>query len=165
MKILVFSDSHSSLRFMRRCIDRLLPQQVIHLGDYYEDAEAIAEGYPHIRFHQVPGNGGSRGPDGKAPLVLCYDIGGVRMLMTHGHLHGVKSGGADRLLAEARLKGAEAVLFGHTHVPVCYREEDGLLVLNPGSCRGDSGSAAEMEIADGKITACRILRQADLDAL
>ena len=164
MKVLVFSDSHSSLRFMRRCIDKLQPHQVIHLGDYYEDAEAMAEEYPGIRFHQVPGNGGSRGPDGKAPMVLCYDIGGVRMLMTHGHLHGVKSGGPERLIAEAREKGAKAVLFGHTHVAVCYREADGVLVLNPGSCRGDGGSAALMEVEAGKVSACHILWQADLDA-
>ena len=43
MKILVMSDSHSSLRFMRLCIDRLKPQHVVHLGDLYEDAQAISE--------------------------------------------------------------------------------------------------------------------------
>lgn len=125
----------------------------------------MAEENPHIRFHQVPGNGGSRGPDGKAPLVLCYEIGGVRMLMTHGHLHGVKSAGQDRLLREAREKNARAVLFGHTHVALCYRTDDGILVLNPGSCRGYGGSVAEMEITDGEIIACRLLRQADLDEI
>lgn len=165
MKVLVMSDSHSSFGFMRMSIEKVRPQHVIHLGDYYEDATAMAEENPHIRFHQVPGNGGSRGPDGTAPLVMCYEIAGVRMLMTHGHLHGVKSFGLGKLVAEARQRNAQAALFGHTHEPLCYREEDGLLVLNPGSCRGYGGSVALLEIEDGKIAACRFLRQADLDEL
>ena len=37
MTILVFSDSHSSLSFMRRCVDSVKPDALIHLGDYYED--------------------------------------------------------------------------------------------------------------------------------
>ena len=39
MKILVFSDSHSAMRFMRNCVDAIKPQAIIHLGDYYDDAE------------------------------------------------------------------------------------------------------------------------------
>lgn len=165
VKILVMSDSHSSLGFMRLSIDKIRPQHVIHLGDCYEDATAMAEEYPHIRFHQVPGNGGSRGPDGTAPLVMCYDIAGVRIFMTHGHLHGVKSGGTDKLVSEARARDARAALFGHTHEALCYWEEDGFLVMNPGSCRGYGGSVALMEVEDGKIVTCRILRQAELDEM
>ena len=46
MKILVLSDSHSALRFMRQCIDRVKPHAVIHLGDYFDDGEAMKEEYP-----------------------------------------------------------------------------------------------------------------------
>ena len=56
MKILVLSDSHSSLSYMRRCIEAVKPDIMIHLGDYYDDAEAIAEEYAHIPMVQVPGN-------------------------------------------------------------------------------------------------------------
>ena len=45
MKILVLSDSHSSLSYMRLCIEAVKPDIMIHLGDYYDDAEAIAEEY------------------------------------------------------------------------------------------------------------------------
>ena len=48
MKVLVLSDSHSSLYFMRQCIERTKPDAVIHLGDYFEDGAAMAEAYPHI---------------------------------------------------------------------------------------------------------------------
>lgn len=161
MKILVMSDSHSSLRFMRLCIDRLKPQHVVHLGDLYEDAQAIREDYPHIRFHMVPGNCDSYLIRNTEPAVLCYDIDGVHLFMTHGHLHGVKSG-LSRLVYEARQMQAQGVLYGHTHEKLCRREEDGLWVINPGSCRGDHGSVALLETADKKISACTLLGQADI---
>ena len=50
MKILVLSDSHSALRFMRQCIDAVKPNAVIHLGDYYDDGQAMAQEYPTIHF-------------------------------------------------------------------------------------------------------------------
>ena len=48
MKILVFSDSHSSLRFMYRCVETCKADIIVHLGDHYDDAEALAEKYPHV---------------------------------------------------------------------------------------------------------------------
>ena len=56
MKILVLSDSHSTLNFMRRCIDAVKPDTIVHLGDHYDDAEAMKEEYPRIPLYQVPGN-------------------------------------------------------------------------------------------------------------
>ena len=68
----------------------------------------------------------------------------------------------ERLIADARSRGAEAVLYGHTHSARCTRDEDGLWVINPGSCGSYSGSVAVMEIEDKKISACRILSQTDI---
>ena len=42
MKILVLSDSHSALSFMRRAVDAIKPDAIIHLGDHYDDGETIA---------------------------------------------------------------------------------------------------------------------------
>ena len=50
MKVLVLSDSHAALSFMRLCIDKVKPQHVIHLGDHYDDGKAMAEEYPQIPF-------------------------------------------------------------------------------------------------------------------
>ena len=50
MKLLVFSDSHSALFFMRRCIDAVRPDVIIHLGDFYEDGQVIKAEYPDILF-------------------------------------------------------------------------------------------------------------------
>ena len=43
MKILVLSDSHSSLAFMRKAISTVEPDAVVHLGDHYDDGETMAE--------------------------------------------------------------------------------------------------------------------------
>lgn len=165
MKILVLSDSHSSRSFMRHCIQSIRPEHVIHLGDHYEDGIVMAEEYPHIRFHQVPGNCDRYRMERDVVDVLCYPIGGVKLFMTHGHKHGVKSD-IHRVMADAREHGAQAVLFGHTHSALCfYAEEDGLWVLNPGACGSWGGSVGIIEIEDNKITACRIVRQADIEIM
>ena len=86
------------------------------------------------------------------------------MYMTHGHKHNVKQYLAG-LLRDARACRVQAVLYGHTHVADCHREEDGLWVLNPGSCGYGGGSAGLMEVENGKITSCRILKQDDLEEM
>ena len=69
------------------------------------------------------------------------------------------------LLMNARNAGAQAVLYGHTHEAVCNLEDDGLWVLNPGACGSSGGSVGLIEVDQGKIIACRILRQADLEEM
>ena len=54
MRILVLSDSHSTLSVMRLAIDRIRPDMILHLGDHYDDGEAMHEEHPHIAFYQVP---------------------------------------------------------------------------------------------------------------
>ena len=162
MKILVLSDSHAGLSFMRRCIRAVKPDAMIHLGDLYEDGEAMAEENPHIRMHQVPGNCDRYRMVRFEPAVRCYPVGGVKLYMTHGHEHNVKLT-LCRLLADARAMEAQAVLYGHTHIADCHREEDGLWVLNPGSCGHAGGSVGIIETKDNIITSCYILRQENLE--
>lgn len=161
MKILVLSDSHASLRQMRAWIAKIRPSAVIHLGDHYDDGQALQEENPQLPFWLLPGNCDRwRSPVG-APEMLCADVCGVRLFMTHGHNHHVKQG-IGAFLADARRFDAQAALYGHTHRPDCHQEPDGLWVLNPGSC-GNGGSAGLIETENAKIKACRLLRQADLE--
>ena len=160
MKILVLSDSHSALRPMRQAIDKLKPDHVIHLGDLYDDGQSIADMYPHLRVHQVPGNCDYRRAGQWWPDFLCYDVGGVRLYMTHGHLEGVKSD-TQRLIALARQNKAQAVLYGHTHRAECY-QIDGLLVMNPGTCQSYEGTVGVLEIDGEKISASGIFSLAEL---
>ena len=164
MKILVLSDSHAGLSFMRRCIDAVRPDAVLHLGDYYDDGSSMAEEYPQIKFYQVPGNcDAHRGyvPD---PETRLETLAGVRILMTHGHRHHVKQT-IIRLLADARASRVAVVLFGHTHSAYCAQEEDGLWVMNPGSCGYFGGSAGLLEVKGGDVLQCRVLREEDINVL
>ena len=164
MKILILSDSHASLRFMRQCCEKVKPQVMIHLGDYYDDGQPIAEEFPSITVYQVPGNCDKyRAPIG-APEILIQGIGGVKFYLTHGHRHHVKMTRIS-LLRDARAVGAAVVLYGHTHEVDCHREEDGLWVINPGSCGYGGGSAGIVEVDKGKIVSCRIIRQEDLEEM
>ncbi len=141
---------------MRRCIDVLRPDAVIHLGDHYDDGAAMAEQFAYTVFYQVPGNCDRyRCPPSAAP-ILCCSVGGVVLYMTHGHIHKVKQG-IGALLADARRSGAQAALYGHTHRADCHQEPDGLWVLNPGSCGSSGGTAGVLELNNGKIVSCRII--------
>ena len=159
MKILVLSDSHSSLRFMNRGVEKLKPDAIVHLGDYYDDGETIAEAWPNIPLHQVAGNCDKYRAPISAREFLCYPVGGVMLCMTHGHNHHVKQG-LYSLLADARRNEASAVLYGHTHIPDCHQEEDGLWVLNPGSAGYGCGI---VETDGSKVTACYLLTEKDLE--
>lgn len=160
MKLLVLSDSHSMLSFMRRCIRQVEPDAIIHLGDYFQDGETMKEEFSWIPFYQVPGNCDRyRCPPGQ-PEILVETIDGVKLYMTHGHRHNVKMY-LGALLRDARKCKADAALYGHTHEPDCSLEEDGLWVLNPGSCGYGGGSAGLIETRNGKILTCRILREED----
>lgn len=164
MKILVLSDSHSALRFMRQCVEKIKPNAVIHLGDYYDDAQALEEEYPAIRHIRVPGNCDRYRCPPFARQVLCEKVCGVYLFLTHGHTHRVKSG-IGALLSDARKCRVQAALYGHTHVADCHLEEDGLWVLNPGSCGYGGGSAGLIETDGNKISACYLVRQANLEEM
>ena len=73
------------------------------------------------------------------------------MLLTHGHYYNVTVG-VERLKEEARERGIDIAMFGHTHRP--YLEiGDELVILNPGSIsfprqEGRKPSYILMEIDD-----------------
>ena len=134
---------------MYDAIETHSPHQVIHLGDLLSDAEELSYTYPQLPICTVPGN-----CDGwtDAPLKKLITLGGVRILLSHGHLWGVK-GGYDGAIAAARACEADILLFGHTHVAVCRQLEDGLWMMNPGSSRSSYGL---IQIQDGAAH-CSIL--------
>lgn len=162
-RILVLSDSHSGTSFMHWCVDTVKPDAIIHLGDYYDDGWLIHEENRHIPFYQVAGNCDLYRVPPHAREILIDRVCGVDLYMTHGHRHGVKST-TDRLINDARTAKVQAVLYGHTHIPDCRKDED-LWVLNPGSSGSWGGSAGIMEVENGKIHNCRIFRYGDQEEL
>ena len=135
MKILVFSDSHRSIGGMLDAIDAHRPDQVIHLGDLQSDAEELTYVYPKLPICMVPGNCDGWTMD---PLKKQITLAGKRILLSHGHLWGVKKG-YEAAVADARAVGADILLFGHTHRALCQQLEDGLWMMNPGASRASYG--------------------------
>lgn len=131
MKILVFSDSHGNEDNMIRAVERERPftlDAIVHLGDGWRDAEALHRLYPRIPLEQVPGNCDLGRFEERERVVF---FGDCRVLLCHGHTLGVKSS-LLRASYEARERGAQALLYGHTHIPhIDYH--DGLWLVNPGS--------------------------------
>lgn len=156
MKILVLSDSHSTIHYMRQFVDQTCPDVIIHLGDHYDDGQCLAECYPQIILHQVAGNCDRYRCPPSAREMLCYPLGGVMTYMTHGHNHHVKMG-LGALLKDARTMQAGLVLFGHTHKAYCVQESDGLWVLNPGSAGAGAKTAGLVTIENGAVIKCEIL--------
>ena len=164
MKILVLSDSHSAMSFMRRCVKTVRPDAVVHLGDHYDDGESLKEEFPGIPFYQVPGNCARYRCVPGTPDIRVERIFGLDVYMTHGHRHSVKQY-LGALLKDARMCRVKAVLYGHTHVPDCRQESDGLWVLNPGSCGYYGGTAGLILTEQGRILDCWILHDSDLSSM
>jgi len=129
---------------MYDAIDAHQPDQVIHLGDLQRDAEELTYAFPKLPIFMVPGNCDGWTTD---PLKKQITLAGKQILLCHGHLWGVKRG-YDAAVADARASGADILLFGHTHRPLCQQLEDGLWMMNPGASRSSYGL---ITIEDGHI--------------
>jgi putative phosphoesterase len=148
MKIAVFSDSHSDVASIIKTIEKEKPDIVFHLGDHASDTARIKLP-PYVNaLHTVLGNCDI----GDYPTELLIRLDGRLFYLMHGHTKGVKLG-LDRAIASAIEKGADALLYGHTHVPKIdfYRN---LLVFNPGSSRkspasGQNGTYGVITLENG----------------
>ena len=155
MKILVFSDSHNCIAPMLKMVQATSPDIICHLGDHDTDALTLEAAYPHIPLYVISGNCDIDGLGGvvNSPNidsfwgdVLTFKAEGKRIAMTHGDRYRVKSG-LEKLIPIGRERGADILLFGHTHIPY-YAQIGDMHVLNPGPA---SHSCALIEITDGEI--------------
>lgn len=148
---IVVSDTHGNLIGIRKVVAQY-PQAhgIIHLGDYMKDALVLKQEHPDWEHFSVPGNCDYAL---NTPNELVLEIEGKKLLLTHGHHDNVKNG-TTRLETKALSNGYDAVLFGHTHVPL-YKMVSSVHVINPGSPtypRGFSGPTyALLEIGQGNI--------------
>ena len=144
MDILVLSDSHGRRDMIEEAVHRQIkkPDAVIFLGDGLRDMENAQIG--DIPLYTVAGNcdmGGFFCCD-DAPDEQNLFFGDKRIFFTHGHKYGVKSTLAP-LISEAAARGADIILFGHTHIAFekviltdneyGIKTEKPIYVLNPGS--------------------------------
>ncbi len=146
MRALIFSDSHGSISSMTNVIDREKNiDYIIHAGDVYKDVCELIKFYPDKNFIYVIGNNDYFVKN--QPSERLFELGGVKIFLTHGHNYSVKYG-LYNIYAAAREKGASLCIFGHTHSRL-NEEQDGIRLFNPGSSVRSSGL---LEIQDGKIT-------------
>lgn len=128
MKILIVSDTHKKHSNLQAIIRKEEPfDQMIHLGDAegYEDEIAAMIECP---LEIVSGNNDFFSYLPREKEIM---IGDKHALITHGHYYYV-SAGIEDIKKEARGRGMDIVMFGHTHRPIIeYGEE--VVALNPGS--------------------------------
>ena len=152
MKILIVSDTHRSNALFLQLVAKYEPlDMIIHCGDI-EGSELTIDSASKCPVHMVAGNNDFFSD---APLEDEFMIANHKVYLTHGH-HYYISMGNELLKDEARSRGADIVMYGHTHRPVIERD-NGLLVINPGSLtyprqEGRRPSYAIMDVAeDGTI--------------
>jgi len=131
-KLLVLSDSHGHVAPLAAALawaKGVAPDAAVFLGDGLGDIDrAAARAGFSCAWHKVRGNNDIGFPCQEAE---AFEFGGRRFFICHGHRYSLY-GGTDMLAAAARGRGADAALFGHTHVPL-VADAGGLLLLNPGS--------------------------------
>lgn len=150
MKILIVSDTHGSHRNLEKVIERTEGiDLLIHLGDT-EGKEDYIEALADCPAYIISGNNDFFSD---LPREKEFVLEGKSIFITHGHPYYV-SMGEERLRKAAKDKGADIVMYGHTHKP-SYSVEDGIMVLNPGSIAyprqsGRKPTYMVMEIEEGK---------------
>lgn len=128
MRVLIVSDTHGKHENLREVLRREARfDKMIHLGDAegYEDEIAAMADCP---MEIVAGNN-----DFFSMLEREKEIwvGKYKALITHGHYYYV-SAGVEDIKKEARGRGMDIVMFGHTHRPL-VDQSGGIVALNPGS--------------------------------
>ena len=121
---------------------------VIHAGDFtavpvldaFEDASQ--------RLVAVHGNADDPAVRERIPAARTVEYGGVRIAVTH-----TRRGGATALSMFGRERGADVVVFGHTHRPTVV-EGRGVTLCNPGSHadpRGNRPGHIELDPDEGGL--------------
>lgn len=147
MKILIFSDSHGAAEALVRAVAVTGPDLIVHLGDGLRDCGLILERFPQIPLRRVRGNCDF----GSVELAEDEFVAeGKRFFATHGHRYSVKSG-LTAVVEAAQHRGADVLLFGHTHRPVAERRER-LLVINPGSIGSAPHPYGVVTVEHGKLS-------------
>ena len=134
MLLAIVSDTHlprGARRLPDACVERMRAADlVLHAGDVatvgvLEEIEAL--GPPVMAVH---GNVDEPALVMRLPAARMVDAGGARIAMVHDA--GAAAGRLERM--RRRFPGADAVVFGHSHIPLHESDFDaGFQIFNPGS--------------------------------
>ena len=128
MRILIVSDTHGHNGNFQTVYDKVKPVDMVwHLGDL-EGTEYELEEMVDCPFYAVAGNNDFFT---ELPRERELEVGKYRVFLCHGHYYRVSM--TSRLLAdEAKARGCNIAVYGHTHRPLIERGR-GIDVINPGS--------------------------------
>jgi len=133
MRIAVISDTHmprGSRALPARAVAELREADaILHGGDFMrvEVLEMLQRLGPPV--HGIHGNVDDEALRRMLPAARVVELGGVRIGMIHDA--GPRQGRLARM--RFRFKDADAVVFGHSHLPLHEADADGFQIFNPGS--------------------------------
>ncbi len=128
MRILIVSDTHRKNENYFKVLQKMKKlDMVIHCGDVEGSEYALSEA-ADCPVLMVSGNNDFFT---QLPREQELNIGDYKVWVTHGHNYLV-SLGTERIKQEAKARGVQIVMFGHTHRP-CLEQEEDIIALNPGS--------------------------------
>ena len=132
MEIAIVSDTHMPRRGRRlptACVERLRSADlIIHAGDLIA-LEVLTELHSYGDVVAVHGNVDNAAVRAALPATAAVDAEGCRIAVIHDA--GPSVGRLRRV--RVRFPDADAVVFGHSHIPLHERASDGFQIFNPGS--------------------------------
>lgn len=128
MKILIVSDTHHSNDNYLKVIQKTKPvDMVIHCGDI-EGSEYLIAKSAGCPVQMVMGNNDFFSD---LPREKEFCVGKYKIWLTHGHTYYVSMSN-ETIKREARERGVDIVMYGHSHRPVIDIDR-GITAINPGS--------------------------------
>jgi putative phosphoesterase len=133
MRLAIISDTHlprGARALPAACVARLRAADlIVHAGDFVvrsvlDEIEAL--GPPVVAVHGNQDDGELRE---LLPAERTIETGGARIGLIHDA--GPARGRLERM--RRRFPGCDAVIFGHSHIPLHERAPDGFQIFNPGS--------------------------------
>ena len=128
MKVLIVSDTHRHNETYLKVVEKVTPiDMLVHCGDIEGSEYLIAEsaGCP---VQMVTGNNDFFSD---LPREKECNIGKYRVWLTHGHNFYVSMSN-EHIKREAKERGVDIVMYGHSHRPVVDIDDD-VIAVNPGS--------------------------------
>lgn len=133
MELAIISDTHlprGARRLPDACLARLAAADaIVHAGDLSTPAvlqQLRSLGPPVTAVH---GNVDDAVTRALLPETATLSLGGRRIAVVHDA--GPATGRLARL--RRRFPTADAVIFGHSHIPLLQSDADGFQIINPGS--------------------------------
>jgi putative phosphoesterase len=131
LRLAILADTHmprGARRLPERCLELCAEADlIVHAGDFSEQAvlDRLRGIGPVFAVH---GNVDSPELRRELPESLSFAAGGAEIAMVHDS--GPRRGRLERM--RARFPEADAVIFGHSHLPL-HETREGFQIFNPGS--------------------------------